>query len=205
VTELAFEAFPKIPRLKKGVVITEKIDGTNAQIALFSLDSAEAQARALEDHHCLHIFPGQTSGDSALALYAGSRSRWIRPEKSADNFGFAAWVVENRDELVKLGPGRHYGEWYGLGIQSGYGLDHRRFALFNVARWNPENPNKPACCEVVPVLPTEDADEAMQMLHENGSYASSGFKRPEGIVVYHSGSRQLYKRTFENDGGKWLG
>ena len=32
MSELLFEEFPKIHRLKRGCVITEKIDGTNAQV-----------------------------------------------------------------------------------------------------------------------------------------------------------------------------
>lgn len=31
----------------------------------------------------------------------------------------------------------------------------------------------------------------------------SGFMDPEGIVIYHTGSGTLYKKTFENDEGKW--
>jgi hypothetical protein len=44
----AFEEFPKIARLKRKVVITEKVDGTNAQIAFNELDSEEALAAAEE-------------------------------------------------------------------------------------------------------------------------------------------------------------
>jgi hypothetical protein len=78
-----------------------------------------------------------------------SRSRWITPDD--DNFGFAAWVEANRDELLTLGPGRHFGEWWGSGIQRGYGLPkgEKRFSLFNVSRWGE---SRPACCHVVPVL-----------------------------------------------------
>ena len=32
MSELTFEPWPKIPRLKRDIIITEKIDGTNAQI-----------------------------------------------------------------------------------------------------------------------------------------------------------------------------
>lgn len=66
-SDVAFEAFPKIPRLKRGCVITEKIDGTNA---------------------CVYV------GEDGLVL-AGSRSRWVTPE--ADNFGFAAWVRDHEE------------------------------------------------------------------------------------------------------------
>lgn len=197
-----FEEFQKIPRLKREVTITEKMDGTNAQIAIFPIQSIEQLKSSLEDPLCLKIIHGEETGDSPLAVYAGSRTRWIKPGKTSDNFGFAQWVVENIDELRKLGAGRHYGEWYGRGIQRSYDLEGRRFALFNTARWN-NNALRPACCDVVPVIATQDSDEAMQLLAESGSLAVPGWMNPEGIIVYHSASRQLYKRTFDQDGGKW--
>src|ERR1700731_4680286 len=159
----AFEEFPKIPRLKREVVITEKVDGTNAQIAWVEItglpagtEGDVATADYAADAHradplCLGVFPGLRDGDSAMALYAGSRTRWLGTSSSADNFGFAKRVLEHADELRALGAGRHYGEWYGLGIQRNYGLQEKRFALFNVARWNAMNP-QPACCDVVPIL-----------------------------------------------------
>jgi hypothetical protein len=200
----AFEEFPKIPRLKREVVITEKIDGTNAQVAWYVPEAEDSLENAKSDPFCLGVYPGAADGDSAMALYAGSRSRWLLP--TADNFGFCKWVLENANELRTLGPGRHFGEWYGIGIQRGYDLPDKRFALFNVARWNPENPNRPSCCGVVPLLARgEDIDDnlVMRELDRTGSLASPGFKSPEGIVVYHTASRQLYKRTFRDDGGKW--
>lgn len=199
-----FEEFPKIPRLKKGVVITEKLDGTNAQIALFQIESPEQLEQCLIDPYCLKVFDGAANGDSPLALYVGSRNRWLKPTKSEDNFSFAAWVLSNAEDLRALGPGRHYGEWWGKGIgPRQYGIEGRKFSLFNTARWNSENPNRPACCEVVPTLPFDDPEEAMKSLEGAGSCAAPGFMDPEGIVVYHLGSRQMYKKTFKGDGGKW--
>lgn len=202
----AFEEFPKIARLKREVVITEKVDGTNAQIAFVELNTEELLADAKADPFCLNIFAGIGEGSSAMAMYAGSRSRWLGSTSVGDNFGFAKWVFEHGSELLTLGPGRHFGEWYGIGIQRGYDLPDKRFALFNVARWNPENPNRPACCGVVPILARGedvDDDQVMRDLDAGGSVIAPGFKSPEGIVVYHSASRQLYKRTFRDDGGKW--
>src|SRR6478609_4562760 len=114
-----FQEFPKMPRLSREVIITEKIDGTNAQVLI----TPEGE------------------------IHAGSRTRWITPE--SDNFGFAAWVRDNREQLLQLGPGRHFGEWWGSGIQRRYGLTEKRFSLFNVKRWGE---SRPACCHVVPVL-----------------------------------------------------
>lgn len=170
---MIFEAFPKIPRLKRGVVITEKIDGTNAQVAI------------TEDGEVL----------------AGSRSRWLTPKD--DNFGFAAWVEANKPELLRLGPGRHYGEWWGAGIQRRYGLDHKRFSLFNSGRWsNPEA--RPSCCGVVPVLfagdfSTDIVDEVVSLLRNGGSIAAPKFHNPEGVVVFLPASGHLYKVLCDND------
>lgn len=171
---ITFEGFPKIPRLKRDCVITEKIDGTNAQVVI------------TEDGE----------------IGACSRTRVITPGKDTDNFGFAAWVQDNREDLLKLGPGRHFGEWYGGSIQRGYGLTEKRFALFNTARWNPLNPNKPGCCHVVPVLytgPLGNADIVLKELIDHGSYAVDGFMDPEGIVVWHVASHNLFKVTCKHD------
>lgn len=173
-----FEEFNKIPRLRRGCVITEKIDGTNAQIYI--------------------------SDDKELVL-AGSRNRWIFPEKSKDNAGFARWVEDNKEALLRLGPGRHYGEWWGQGIQRGYGLTEKRFSLFNVGRWEDGLPEDlPENVSLVPILlrddfSTEAVDRIIQQLVSEGSVAAPGFMKPEGVVIYHLASRSLFKRTIEKD------
>lgn len=190
MTIVQFEPFPKIGRLKREIIITEKIDGTNAAIQIVPVNEAEV---------------GQSSavmyGGVWYGLYVQSRNRFITPQ--SDNYGFATWVQANAHELVKLGPGTHFGEWWGKGIQRGYGLEEKRFSLFNVARWNPQNPNKPECCSVVPTLYRgEDhsrVDHAVESLREFGSVAAPGFEKPEGIVVWHSALRTYSKVTLEND------
>jgi hypothetical protein len=173
-----FKAFPKIPRLNKPVVVTEKIDGTNGCVIV------------TEDGQVL----------------AQSRNRLITPEQ--DNYGFAKWVYENELELASgLGPGYHYGEWWGKGIQRGYNMDKRVFSLFNVGRWNEDN--VPSCCSVVPTLMDSssflhlDYDWILRHLLETGSKASPGFMDPEGIVVYHMAANQYYKYTIRDQQGKW--
>lgn len=201
---LTFEEWPKIPRYKKELVITEKIDGTNACVAWDPLDTEEKLLAAIEGigkpGGPIDVIHGAADGEMAHALYAGSRSRWLQSQKILDNFGFAAWVEANWPELRALGPGRHFGEWYGQGIQRGYGLTERRFALFNVNRWTAED--VPACCEVVPILARgEWVDPTTQInrLIAYGSLAVPGFMNPEGIIIYHTASRQLYKQLIEND------
>lgn len=168
---MIFEAFPKMARLSREIIVTEKIDGTNAQ-----------------------IFIGEDG-----SFMAGSRTRWITPED--DNFGFAAWAQENKAELMRLGAGRHFGEWWGQGIQRKYGMDCKRFSLFNVSRWCDD---RPECCGVVPVLyrglfSQSAIDAALDDLRANGSSAKPGFMTPEGIVVYHVAAGIGFKKTLEKD------
>jgi hypothetical protein len=73
--DLDFVGFPKLARLSREIIVSEKIDGTNAQVCI-----------------------GKDG-----AILAGSRTRWITPQD--DNHGFAAWVEAHRDALLTLGPG----------------------------------------------------------------------------------------------------
>jgi RNA ligase len=168
-----FVEFPKIARYSRDIVITEKIDGTNAQIYI---------------------------NDTMTEIYAGSRTKWITPED--DNAGFARWVEEHKEELLLLGPGSHFGEWWGRGIQRGYNLKEKRFSLFNVSRW--DVPTRPACCGVVPTLykgMIRDVAilDALVALRSEGSRAAPGFMKPEGIVIYHVAANQLFKKTLDKD------
>lgn len=134
VAPIEFKGFPKMARLSREIVVTEKIDGTNAQILI------------------------EQTGE----FLVGSRTRWITPQD--DNFGFARWAYEHKEELVLgLGPGQHFGEWWGAGIQRKYGLPGKHFSLFNTTRWvkpRTDGPTPvllgqqpcPDCCLVVPEL-----------------------------------------------------
>lgn len=184
---MEFAEFPKMARLSREIIITEKIDGTNAQLAIVELDG--------------HAVEGAVYQSGGLALYAGSRTRWITPED--DNFGFAKWAFENAEELLKLGIGRHFGEWWGGGIQRKYGVSEKRFSLFNVSRWE-DDAVRPACCLVVPTLyrgefTSEAAENALAELRANGSRAAPGFMKPEGIVLYHVAAGIGFKKTLEKD------
>lgn len=162
-----FEHFPKIPRLKNTLMrITEKIDGTNAQILI--------------------------SDDPNVPIQAGSRNRWIWPntpeDRQKDNYGFAGWVAENEAMLRRLGPGRHFGEWWGQGIGRNYGMAGRVFSLFNVARYAKSGLPEGVPVQLVPVLyegPVSLSAPAVcrAMLLEEGSRCAPGFHSPEGTVV----------------------
>lgn len=185
-----FVGFPKIARYSREVLVTEKIDGTNAQILI--VPKSEMYVTAWET-------PLVTIGD--VMMYAGSRSRWLTRE--ADNFGFAKWVQEHAEELYGLGVGRHFGEWWGQGIQRGYGLTEKRFSLFNVIRWT-EKETPPACVSTVPVIwrgqfHDLDAEALIDDLKLYGSQAAKGFMKPEGIIIYHIAGNVSFKKTVEKD------
>jgi hypothetical protein len=203
-----FRPYPKTPRFHKPVVITEKIDGTNAAVVvapyLEDWSPYDAQIQAAPG---VEFGPGVIVIDPAdgklVVVYAQSRKRVIQPGKQTDNYGFAQWVREHASELVLLGKGVHYGEWYGQGIQHGYGMDHRRFALFN-----PDAQDLPDCVDVVPVLTRGQASELNYriglmhlVLENNGSFAPGAAlgSKAEGMIIYHTGSRQVYKVLLEGD------
>lgn len=174
-----FRPWPKIARLNRDIIITEKLDGTNAAIGITDSET-----------------------------YAQSRTRVITPE--ADNFGFARWVLDHELELrEQLGPGLHFGEWWGKGIQRGYGLTERRFSLFNVKRFaylnDPEfiAAARDIGVRTVPVLyegPYSQLaiQQALDTLRVKGSQAVP-FMNPEGIVVFHTAASTMFKVTLEGD------
>lgn len=181
VDEITFEEWPKIARLNRNIVVTEKIDGTNAAVIV------------TED--------GQ--------IGAQSRTRLITID--TDNYGFARWVFNNRDALIDiLGPGRHFGEWWGAGIQRRYGLGGqgaKRFSLFNTGRWHGGTRDEFYRVEglgVVPILYQGPFDQAainrcLSNLATDGSVAAPGFMDPEGVVVYVAAARSMFKVTIKGD------
>lgn len=196
-----FEAFPSLTRFSQDWTVTEKIDGSNAQI-LISIDPiANETALFARD------------GEFGTYVYAGSRKRFLTPDKQGDHMGFAKWVQENVEALVELlGYGRHYGEWWGHGIQRGYGLTEKRFSLFNVNRWKEEDVIHIPRLHVVPTLvqgayydnPGAPFTVFMNKLNDGGSLAAPGYMNPEGIVMYHGRSGTMFKKTFDYDeAGKW--
>ncbi len=121
-----FKPFPKMARLSRECIITEKIDGTNASVYIGPTDFKTPNESVST------IFK---KDGTVLGMWAGSRTRWLTT--ASDNFGFANWVVDNATELFGLGEGHHFGEWWGSGIQRGYGFKNgeRFFSLFNALRW----------------------------------------------------------------------
>ena len=212
-----FREFPKIARLYKGnIVITEKIDGTNGQVYVVRRDLPDALVTVAVDAD------SATGTEAATySVFAGSRSRWLSRGKG-DNFAFAHWVAENAYALATgLGEGRHFGEWWGRGIQRGYNQASRHFSLFNVGRWfTPGGPgqmldddgNLPDPIPPVPGLstvpivyygpwfgrPADPVSEAMRRLQYSGSTFDS--RTPaEGVMVFHEASGLYLKAPFDEN------
>lgn len=138
---------------------------------------------------------------SDSSVIAGSRTKWITPEH--DNHGFAKWVKAHEIELRELGVGYHHGEWWGNGINRGYGLANgdKRWSLLNSTKWKD---TRPACCGVVPILydgiMSEDAIlNCLTDLEFGGSVAAPKFKPAEGVVIYHVQGNLFFKKTLKND------
>lgn len=179
-----FIAWPKTARHFRGITVSEKIDGTNAAI---------------------HI-------DADGNIKAQSRSRLIFPGKNTDNYGFAGWCADHKDELVTLlGGGTHFGEWWGNGIQRNYGQAEKHFWLFNTSLTDKIHYQKPDGLNigVVPILyrgvnDTQEIRATLEHLRDNGSAAVPGFMNPEGVCIYHETTRIITKVTLDkNDAGKW--
>lgn len=193
---MSYQGFGKIPRFSREVIITEKLDGTNGQVRIESKTAA-----GLVHGDVTSTLPTTPLWEDAdWAVYAGSRNRWLSTEKNQDNHGFAAWVRDNAPVLTALGHGSHFGEWWGGNIARKYGVP-KRFSLFNVEKWAGVQPE---CCDVVPVINRgvlSDAliEEALDVLRKGGSQAAPGFMDPEGIVIYHTAARSLFKKLLKND------
>lgn len=199
-----FIGFPKIPRIFRDMELTEKLDGTNACIIIEQHPFGTA---IVPPQNMLALVLSDELSEDGLStheyhIYAQSRSRFISIEK--DNHGFADWVVRNKWSLVNdLGIGRHYGEWWGHRINRGYGLDHKRFSLFNTKRWSDQKFSTENLY-VVPILyngafDSDDIIDIIEELKNHGSYAAQGYMNPEGVVIRHIPGGQLFKATIEND------
>ncbi len=233
---MEFQEFDKIARFFRDITITEKIDGTHGAIGITTdlsvipgdpetvtspssytfepTKSCDMQSRQFDGTFAIASWTDPETGEAMpVVVYAQSRSRLIYP--GMDNHGFARWVWENKQALVDvLGPGLHFGEWWGSGIQRGYGLPkgEKRFSLFNTKRWGWMNDPTvcgpfalmPAGLGCVPVLyQGENSTLAVRIclsqLEEFGSVAAPGFKPAEGVVIFHNAGRVMFKATIKND------
>ena len=208
---IEFQSWPKTPRLFRDIVITEKVDGTNSAIIIEEINP-ELDYEAEGDPFVL----AQVERDGkTYAIAAQSRNRLITPGKTTDNHGFAGFVQENAEQLFDLlGPGRHYGEWWGKGIQGRYRVQYKGFALFNTEKhdglytWFSDTTIGDVLVEAMPVLykgpySEQRIRETLSELSADGSVVSP-YDDAEGIVVFHTQSRKVYKVTLDNnDKGTW--
>lgn len=194
---MTYPKFESIPRWYKTFTISEKVDGTNGLIGIYPEGDEYRELRAQGAEPVAFV--------DDYAIFAGSRTRWLGTEKATDNYGFAKWVQANCESAAELGPGLHYGEWYGSGINRGYNLPKglKRFALFNTYRWTE---TRPIIFDVVPVLwqgsgddITDGIDSTIESLATNGSTISPGFMNPEGIIIYSHEAKAYWKKTLKND------
>lgn len=200
---IEFQAWPKTSRFFRDIVITEKIDGTNAAVGIRRIETPDVGDTNVIAYTSL-------DDGSLYAVYAQSRNKLIK--LGQDNAGFAGWVSEHAHELVTfLGLGLHFGEWWGSGIQRGYGLQkgEKHFSLFNTHRFEGIWEVSDGLVRCVPILyqgpmAEKEITAALNDLRERGSFAAPNFKNPEGICIYHTASRLVQKVTLDNnDAGKW--
>lgn len=196
-----FEAWPKTKHIDKvlgGVTVTEKIDGTNACVVFE------------EDGY----------------MYVQSRNRIITP--AADNQGFARWAYRHQKDLFHiLGPGRHFGEWWGKGIGRKYDMQHNVFSVFNNGRFYKTLPGDPLDSMATRTLDTGIFDQVSAVPHIfSGEYNSPEmnaaiaelangnslaarqynieYPDPEGVCFYFREFDKVAKLVFANPGKhKW--
>lgn len=199
-----FHPWSSISRWNRNVVITEKIDGANACIVITEFPDGVVSTENVPSGTLTSVL---LSDGKVYNLRAQSRNQFVEPGGLS---GFGDWVYANAYGLAEaLGVGYHFGEWWGNGIQRNYGLPQgdKRFSLFNTSRW--ENVYMLASgvpgLGVVPVLAKTTGDylnvvveDSLNTLRRYGSFAAP-FMNPEGIVIYHTASNTMWKKTLDND------
>lgn len=130
--------------------------------------------------------------DKWFSVFVQSRTQVLTPERDLN--GFASWVHFNALGLVHLlGKGTHAGVWWGKGINSGYGLDHNHFSLYNSARWGDIPLSVPGLLVFDPLYigaySVEVMEQQMRLLHAFGSTYNEEYG-PKGILVFNHGTEK---------------
>jgi len=207
-----FKKFPKIKQSRTlSYVITEKLHGTNASVHIYTKDMGE---EILDDEKDF-LVPQAPFFNEYIIVRPAKRSGFLT--LADDNFGFAKFIAERKDQLSEeLGLGTFFGEFVGPGINGGCGLDHKRFALFDVLKFSPGELDLPEDVDFVPILfkgrqlETMATNVALSLasLKTGGSKYSKGFETPEGIVISLLGANNetfRIKHTFEPEEVAWQG
>lgn len=209
IFDLEFAKFSSIGRLYRDVTITEKIDGMNACIVIEELIGEDLYRNAVAH---VKAMPFNSFEPRGFAVGVQSRKQFLSLDN--DIQGLATWVTEHAQELAQaLGPGYHYGEYWGKNIQRSYHQKRNWFSLFNTKRWNKNNVGHIDGLLTVPILysgPYVDWINEMQLhrLETQGSFAAQEVDdreldfRAEGIVGWHTALDTYYKVTLEGDGHK---
>lgn len=195
MSEIKFVEWPATPRFFRDVVITEKIDGINAAIHIKEVDKPDWDQT---DYTIIRA--------NLKWYYVAAQTRTHLITRKKDTAGLAFWVDYNAFELFKiLGPGTHFGEWWGAGIGRGYGCTGNTFSLFNTARWKDVSSYlRFGHLTSVPVLyeghmHPQLVSASLEALQLYGSAAAPGYRKPEGVCLFHTASNQIFKATIEND------
>lgn len=168
-----FKKFGKLAHLDNiRVRITQKIDGTNAQIVI----SPEGE------------------------LLACSKNRVLT--EHSDNYNFYKFCMENKQVLIDfLGVGRHYGEWAGPKINSGEGLTENTLVLFDYWKYKDQQMPLEQLTHV-PILLDQTLDHVLMYdainttnrdLQLKGSKLVPGFMDVEGMVLQIGSQSMKYR------------
>lgn len=192
------------PSYGNEVVVTEYVDGPRCAVGMTILPKASPEGEVgahdpgvgiskTELANLLHIIVRPDG--TRYGVWAQTSRRIVKP--SDDVYGFAAWVQDNAEALLAvLGTGIHYGIWHGEGIQRGYGMGYRAFALLDV-RYRKVLQDALLRGKLVPGLtvvpelyrgfPQRDAvASALRRLRGCGSLVAP-FTASKGVVLYVSG------------------
>ena len=198
---ITFQAWPKTPRLNRDMIVTEKIDGTNAAVIVVPAPDGFERGNTTDDNVAVCVMT--THGLYLVA--AQSRKRLVSPGKQTDNAGFAAWVRHEAGNLAEvLGEGYHYGEWWNAqAARQALAEGEKRFSLFNVNRYADVAFAQAPGLDLVPVLyegPFSQARIEMLVaeLREHGSKAHPGIPA-EGVIVFHKAAGHVYKVLCHGD------
>jgi hypothetical protein len=198
------------PDLFANATLTELLDGHTVGIHVEALKRRPGTGEVtIRDGDVLRASPDGVA--QFYRVWVQDRHRIVTPDQH-DLQGVAAWARAHAAELAEtLGPGIHFGEWWGYKVCRGYGLPagDRRFSLFNTARWRFIDGTQVPSLYIVPILwegPLGDnwgtVMEQVQKLEVEGSAAVPGYRFPEGVMLYHAGADTMMKHHFASTSGR---
>jgi len=204
--------FKRYPRIKRSLglgnmLITEKIDGTNA---MFVIEDKKLTLLGTHRRQLLMI------GDPKLIEHYQHipdleyRESLMAEEPRRAHFGFVGWCEDHKEELESIGDGVYYGEWVTPEVKGCQRYPYEgppKLFLFCPQRW-PEQRPQPACLDLVPTLYRGPFNEEMiqTVIDEldGDSVAFPGSDNPEGIIIELLQLKKLCKWTFGGNTHKWM-